>query len=149
MLDKADTYRAGAIRSFKRSRAIRDQVQIKNEWQNCYKRWTVVHYAIGVGAVVLSTLVASKPTWISSVPGTADHWISIFAWLAAVFTGLLTFLTPEKKASKYSRAWSTLNSEITRYNADDEYTINDVLEAYDKGESIIFETETGKRRSSR
>lgn len=147
MLDKAETYREKAIASSARRKAITDQVQVKDEWQRYYKRWTAIHYAIGVGAVILSTLVASKPTWVSSTPSVAEYWISIFAWLAAVFTGLLTFLTPEKKASKYSRAWSTLNSEITRYNADNSYTVDDVLDAYNKGENIIFETsDTGRRR---
>lgn len=143
MLDKAEAFRANANKTFRRNKAISDQVKIKNEWRGYYQRWIVVHYTIGIGALVLSTLVASKPVGI----GVSEQWVGVFAWLAAVFTGLLTFLTPEKKASKYSRAWSTLNSEITRYNADAEYTVNDVLEAYNKGENIIFETsETGRRR---
>jgi hypothetical protein len=111
MLDKAEAYRTAAIRSFKRRRAIKDQVKIKDEWRDYYKRWIAIHYMIGVGALILSTLVASKPIWM----GASEQWVSLFAWLAAVFTGLLTFLTPEKKAGKYSRAWSALNSEITRY----------------------------------
>ncbi|WP_426529619.1 hypothetical protein [Bradyrhizobium sp. McL0615] len=146
MLDTAEEYRDNAILDFKRSRAIRGQVKIKDEWESYYKRWTAIHYTIGIGAVILSTLVASKPTWIGSALGSGE-WLGIFAWLAAVFTGLLTFLSPEKKASKYSRAWSSLNSEITRYNADESYTVNDVLEAYNKGQNVIFETsDTGRRR---
>ena len=47
-----------------------------------------MHYAIGIAALILSTLVASKPTWI----GASGSGISLLAWLVAVFTGLLTFL---------------------------------------------------------
>jgi len=35
-----------------------------------------------------------------------------------------------------------LNSQITRYNADDTYTVNDVLEACERGENIIFQDGT-------
>jgi hypothetical protein len=60
--------------------------------------------------------------------------------LVAFLTGLLTFLNPDKRAAKYMRAWSILNTAITRYNADVSYTLNDVLEAYHQGEAIIHET---------
>src|SRR5438132_461110 len=109
MLAKANSYRT----SMRRKQAIKAQVQIKEEWRSCYQRWSILHYAIGIAALILSTLVASKPTWI----GASGSGISLLAWLVAVFTGLLTFLTPDKKADKYLRAWSVLNTEITRYNA--------------------------------
>ena len=72
--------------------------------------------------------------------------VSLLAWLVATFTGLLTFLTPDKKADKYIRAWSILNSEVTRYNSDE---VDDVLGACQKGERIIFETASDDRRKSR
>lgn len=136
MLDKAEAYRARVTNDFRRNKAIKDQVKIKDEWRGYYRRWIAIHYTVGIGALFLSTLVASKPTWM----GLGEQWIGAFAWLAAVFTGLLTFLKPEKKAGKYSRAWSILNSQITLYNSDTEYTVSDVLKACNKGENIIFET---------
>jgi hypothetical protein len=144
MLDQAQSYRTGVLSAMRRKQAIEEQVQIKNVWKNCYDRWTVVHYVIGMTALLFSTLVASKPALL----GATDSVFSFFAWLAALFTGILTFLTPDKKAGKYGRAWSVLNSQITRYNADETYTVNDVLEAYNQGESVISESAApGQRRT--
>jgi hypothetical protein len=92
-----------------------------------------------------STLVASRPVWL----GLNENGVSLLAWLVATFTGLLTFLTPNKKADKYIRAWSILNSEVTRYNSDESCTVDDVLDACQKGERIIFETASDDRRKSR
>jgi hypothetical protein len=138
MLAKASSYRI----SMRRRQAINTQAQIKEEWRSSYRRWISLHYVIGILALVLSTLVASKPSWI----GAGDNGIGILSWLVAVFTGLLTFLTPGKKADKYLRAWSVLNTEITRYNADESYTVNDVLEACQRGENIIFEIPAIEKR---
>jgi len=102
-----------------------------------------VQYGIGIGAILLSTLVASKPVWLD------ERHISFFAWLVAAFTGLLTFLTPDKKADKYIRAWSVLNSEITRYHTDHSHTVEDVLDACRYGENVIHETLPPERRQSR
>jgi hypothetical protein len=81
-----------------------------------------------------------------SVSMSERNGVSLLAWLVATFTGLLTFLTPDKKADKYIRAWSILNSEVTRYNSDE---VDDVLGACQKGERIIFETASDDRRKSR
>jgi hypothetical protein len=119
MLDRASEYRT----SMRRKQSISEQVRINNEWRARYRRWTGVHYSIGVAALVFSTLVASRPTWI----GSAEVGTSLLAWFVAILTGLLTFLTPDKKADKYLRAWSVLNTEITRFNADEGYSVDDVL----------------------
>ncbi len=142
MLDKAEEYRSSILNSTQRKQAIADQVRIKDEWQLYYKRWTTIHYAIGVGALLSSTLVAAHPTWI----GLTESGISFLAWLVAVFTGLLTFLTPDKKADRYRRAWSVINAKISVYNADQSCTLNDVLDAYEKGENIMFETGEPRKR---
>jgi hypothetical protein len=142
MLNKADAYRTLMLNAARRKQAISTQFQINDEWRSCYKRWIAVHYTVGIAALILSTLVASRPVWI----GFNENGISLLAWLVAVLTGLLTFLTPDKKADKYLRAWSSLNSAITRYNADESYTVNDVLDAYHKGENVIFQTSGNERR---
>jgi hypothetical protein len=145
MLEKADSYRANMLNVARRRAAIGEQVQIKDGWKAYFRRWTALHYGIGVTALLMSTLVASKPIWM----GLGENQISFCAWLVAALTGLLTFLTPDKKADKYNRAWSMLNSEITRYNTNDAYTVEDVLDAYQQGESIIHESPRSERRRSR
>ena len=146
MLDKAESYRATTLKASRRKAAVAEQLQIKDAWKAFFRRWTAAHYTLGITALLFSTLVASKPVWL----GLSENQISFCAWLVAALTGLLTFLAPDKKADRYSRAWSILNSEITRYNADDTYTVNDVLDAYHQGEAIIRESpriETRRARS--
>jgi hypothetical protein len=143
MLKKAEAYRQSTLHTSRRKLAIKDQVDIKNSWRRCFRGWTAMHYGLGTAALLMSTLVASKPIWLH------EDQISLFAWLVAAFTGLLTFLTPDKKAGKYVRAWSVLNTEITRYNASDGHTIDDVLDAYHRGENILHEIQPSERRSRR
>lgn len=134
MLCSAEEYRRNTFSAMRRRDAIIDQVKIKNSWKRSFAGWSWVHYTIGICAILLSTLVASKPIWLD------ERQVSFFAWLVAAFTGLLTFLTPDKKADKYIRAWSVLNSEITRYNTNEEHTVEDVLDACHYGENIIHGT---------
>jgi hypothetical protein len=143
MLDAAEVYRKSTLASARRRGAITEQVKIKNSWRHCFRTWTVVHYFVGICAIVLSTLLASKPGWLD------QNWLSVVGWMVAALTGLLTFLTPDKKATKYIRAWSVLNTQITRYNSDATYTIDDVLDAYQVGQNIIHETGVSEQRRRR
>jgi hypothetical protein len=143
MLDGAEEYRQSSLSALRRREAIKDQVKLKNSWRVCFRGWTVVHYAIGISAIVLSTLAAAKPMWLGDMP------LSIVSWIVAACTGLLTFLTPDKKADKYIRAWSALNSEITRYNSNQTRTVEDVLDACHNGESIIHEIPLNEKRRGR
>jgi hypothetical protein len=68
----------------------------------------------------------------------------VLAWLVALFTGLLTFLTPDKKADRYARASAILNAQITRYNTDLNLAVDEVLEAYTRGQAIIFDSTTAR-----
>jgi hypothetical protein len=145
MLDKAEEYRAGILKTSRRTQAIEEQVEIKDSWKRNHKRWNWLHYGAGCAALLFSTLVAAQPAAL----GMTDSSRSLFAWLAAFMTALLTFLTPDKKADKFLRAWSILNSEITIYKYDESHTVNDVLEAYHRGESIIFENATTPQRTPR
>lgn len=140
-LDAAGEYRATMITNSKRNEAISQHVQTKDGWRNTFRRWNIVHYMLGIAAIFCSSLVAAKPAWFGfqEFQNSFYEWL---AWLVALLTGLLTFLSPDRKAQRYQRAWSILNSQITRYNADNTYTLNDVLEAYQQGENIISETES-------
>jgi hypothetical protein len=143
MLDRAECYRLSMLAHARRKKAVQEHVTIKRRWESSYKRWAFTHYTVGILALVFSTLVAAKPTLL----GLNENSIGLFAWLVAVFTSLLTFLSPDKKASKYMRAWSILNSQIIRNNTDQNVTVEDVLDAYQQGQNIIFETnERGKGR---
>lgn len=143
LLTKAEKFRQRIGEALHRKEIIKDQVKIKRSWKLSYQIWTALHYGFGIAALLLSTLVASKPIWLDA------SQLSFVAWLVAAFTALLTFLTPDKKADKYIRAWSVLNSEITLYNADEERTIEDVLDAYRRGQDIIYESTQQDRQRRR
>jgi hypothetical protein len=143
MLISAENYRERMLGLVRRSRAINEQVKIKERWRNGFRRWTAVHYLIGIAAILLSTLVASKAPWLN------ETQLSVAAWLVAVTTGLLTFLAPEKKADRYIRAWSVLNTEITRYNVNERTTVDDVLDAYHSAEKLIHDSSSADKGSSR
>lgn len=122
--------------SIDRKGIIAEQIKILNSWWKYFHRWWLVHYVLGIAAVILSVTVASKPSFLSE----SEAFYELVAWLAAITTGLLTFLGPEKRARCYRRAWSVLNNQITRYLADQKYTVEHVLKAYDEGEKIIHDT---------
>jgi hypothetical protein len=90
MLQIAEEYRLKVLES--RDGAVADHIKTKDEWFRNYKRWTASHYAIGTTALLFSTLVASRPSLLN------PHVLELFAWFVAFLTGLLTFLTPDKKA---------------------------------------------------
>jgi hypothetical protein len=144
MLDSAENYKREV--SERRLLAIDEQIRIKDEWRTYFKRWNLTHYFIGIAALLFSTLVASKPETL----GFGDSAYRLLAWLVAFLTGVLTLLTPDKKAGKYNSAWSLLSSQITRYKADKSYTVNDVLDAYQQGQDIITGTSAraAKKRGS-
>jgi hypothetical protein len=137
-LDAATEYRATMITLSQRKQAVSEHLRIKDEWSKHFRTWNIVHYVLGIAALFCSSLVAAKPAWF----GFQDSFYGLLAWVVAFLTGLLTFLSPDGKARRYQRAWSILNSEITRYNADYTYTLNDVIEAYQQGEHIISQTQS-------
>jgi hypothetical protein len=139
MLVEAEKYRVGELNGFRRKQAIQDFVKTRDEWRKLGKRWSFFHYALGIVAILFSTVVASKLPLSSLME-------SLFAWLVALFTALLTFLTPDKKADKYLQAWSILSTQIAKYNSDQSLTLADVLDAYHQGEAIIFGRSLTERR---
>jgi hypothetical protein len=124
-----------------RKEAIVEQIKVKDHWQRSRKIWTIAHYSLGIAALIFSSLSASRTTALG-LSETIAAWCS---WLTVIFTAMLTFLSPERKSNRYARAWSLLNNQITRYRADYEVQLKDVIDSYNQGEAIIFETDTNRR----
>jgi len=129
----------------RRKDAIREQIMVKDQWLKCRKTWTTVHYSIGIAALFFASLAASKTEALGLTP-TITAWC---AWLTVLCTALLTFLSAERKSNKYTRAWSILNNQIARYNADYQVQLKDVLESYTRGENIIFDTDPSSNKRLR
>jgi|SRR6266404_2530772 len=116
--------------------SIKEQIAIKQFWKGYLVFWYCIHYLLGVSALLLSVTVAAKPFVI--VAGSPLY--GTLSWLLAIVTGLIAFLNPEQLGNRYQRAFRILSSEITRYLADTTYTVNNVLDAYNRGEDIIHQS---------
>ena len=67
-------------------------------WLYSAYAWTAVYWIFGISATVGTVTVASKPEFIK------NH-IDVVAYVAAVCTALLTFLSPDSRATGYITAW--------------------------------------------
>jgi hypothetical protein len=134
MLVRVENYRSDVLKL--RDESIAEQLDARNDWKSHSEHWTILHYGIGTAALLFSTLSAARP----SILGLNDQDFQLAAWLVAFLTGLLTFLNPEKKASRYRRAWVLLNNQISRYKSDKSYLLEPVLKAHIEGENLISET---------
>jgi len=145
MLERVENYHASILKA--REDAITDQITINSDWNKCSNIWAWVHYIVGTTALLLSTFLAAKPR----IFGLDEAGIQTVAWLVAFSTGLLTFLNPEKRASRYRRAWVALSNQIARYRADKSYKLDSVLSAHVEGQNLIAETtdNSGKQNSTR
>ena len=111
-----------------RSESVREQIIIRDRWKTLFRRWNRLYYCLGIAAIASSTLVASKPGFLN--PSSPQYeWV---AWSVAVVTALTAFLKPDERSFRYRRAWSILSIELARYRADETYTLNHVLAAYEQ-----------------
>jgi hypothetical protein len=90
MLQVAEQCRLDELQA--RKDAIKQQLDVKENWLNYRRTWTIVHYAIGIAALIFSSLAASK-TEALGLTSTMTAW---FSWLTVMCTALLTFLSPER-----------------------------------------------------
>ncbi len=119
-----------------RDEAVSDQEKRRTIWYRSFWAWSITHYVLAVLTLIFSTLVAAKPTIIS---GSVDFYNAV-AWIVAILTGLNTLFQPLEQGGRYRRAWTLLSVALTRYRANTDYKLDQVLTAYEQGEAIIHET---------
>jgi hypothetical protein len=129
--------------SQERIEAIREQLQIKKFWKGFLFFWYVLHYLLGVSAVFISVTIAARPTAL----GLSEQSYGNLAWILALCTGSIAFLSPEQSGYRYQRAFRILSSEITRYLADETYPVKNVVDAYNRGEDIIHQASVHDRKA--
>ena len=104
---------------------------IAKSWKRAFMWWYSLHWSLGILAIILSTLVATDPTWLGKQLDTAK-------WVMAAITGISTFVSAGNQGNAYRRAWSTLSVKLTIYKTGNSSgTLSDVAKAYEQGESII------------
>jgi hypothetical protein len=106
-----------------------------DKWRDRSRDLSRVHMIFGIAAIVFSVTVASKPP----IFGTNTDVFSDLAYLSALATAILTFLSAKDRAARYMAAYRTLQEMIDRYDADTTYTFDDVAKAMRTATSIASE----------
>ena len=75
----------------------------RDAWGNLAARWGRIHTALVIGSIFLSALVASGSALLNEKARSAA------AILAAVCTGVLASLNPQKQSEEFWEAWRMLN----------------------------------------
>ena len=105
-----------------RTDAIEAQRAYRDSWYWQFVRWHKFAQFLTVATVALSTLIATRPKLLHI----SDDWYDGLAALLAFLTALSAAFMPYEKGERRRRAWMELSIVITRYDADETYTLNDV-----------------------
>lgn len=77
-------------------------------WAFSYYVWTFLHYAVGLSAVSLAALAASKLV--------TDEWQPLVSLAAAVSVAVLTFLRPSEVAFGFDQASGRVRAALIEYD---------------------------------
>lgn len=120
---------------------IRD---ILDGWSQRSQILRAVHVTIGLAAIILTITVASRiiePDTHDTIPILGINAYSFVAWLAAVSTGILTSLNIGTKSNGMRNAWRLLNEAKIRYENEDDFDVEKLIDAYKEGEKLIGDVE--------
>lgn len=117
---------------------IRD---ILDRWSQRAQILRIVHVTIGLAAIILTITVASRVIEpdIHSIRGIDAY--DLVAWIAAVTTGILTSLSIGSKSNGMRNAWRLLNEAKIRYENEDDFDVEKLIDAYKEGEKLIGDVE--------
>jgi len=91
-----------------------DKILIRNY---TFKRWQFfwysVHYSSGIIAVISGVLVTASGT--QSGPDFIQSYTWLWGLLAALLSGVVTFLGPLQKAERYKHAYYSLDTALVNY----------------------------------
>ena len=111
---------------------VTDQYKVFQKWQ---RFWFGIHYLSGVVAVVAGCLATAAGA--KSGPDIIQSAAWIWGLLAALLSGVVTFLGPLQKAESYKHAYYRLSSSITRYEAGI-IEMKQLLDDYENAQSIVL-----------
>ena len=119
----------------RRSKQVESHTRVKEGWDRAYRRLTLYHRVLSIGAVVFSAFAAATP-FISLIPG---EFYGLLAGLAACATGLLTAQKPGESADRHRMAWAILGNQILLYE-DCKVPVEAVMRACQYGEALVRNT---------
>lgn len=99
-------------------------------WFLRYRVWTVIHYGLGLLSVVLSVVAVAYKSASSTTRST-------LVLLAAVASGVLTFLNPLPNAKAFHQAWQLLDNAVLNHRVTTTSNDADLVQAIREGEKIL------------
>jgi hypothetical protein len=103
-----------------------------SEWYFWFIVWQILHYGLGITALVLSTIVG---TVTFSPPNEPKK--RVMSVVAAACTGLIVLLNPGVLRNAYIEAWRILDSASRQYVIDANTTDKALSVAIDAGERVL------------
>jgi hypothetical protein len=105
-----------------------------SDWFRHFKFWRRTYFTIGTAGAVVSALAATQLA--EKTP-----YGSYLAVLASICFAVLGFTHPERNYFQYVRAWRVLDVACQRYQCEDRFTIEQLIDALEHGEQLISEIE--------
>ena len=104
------------------------------DWFKHFKFWRHTYFTVGTAGAVVSALAATQLA--QKTP-----YGAYLAVLASICFAFLGFTRPERKYFQYVRAWRVLDIACQRYQYEDKFTIEQLIDALQQGEQLIAEDE--------
>lgn len=104
------------------------------DWFRHFKFWRRTYFAIGTAGAIVSALAATQMA--QKTP-----YGAYLAVLASICFAVLGFTHPERNYFQYVRAWRVLDVACHRYQCEDRFTIEQLIDALQHGEQLIAEVE--------
>src|SRR5947207_2208160 len=104
------------------------------DWYKHFKFWRRAYFTIGTAGAIVSALAATQ---------LAQHvpYGAYLGVLASICFAVLGFTHPERNYFQYVRAWRVLDIACQRYQCEDKFTIEQLIDAMQHGEQVIAEVE--------
>jgi hypothetical protein len=105
-------------------------------WRGQALRLRIIHVGLLIAASIFSILTA------------ADVGVPLrpyFAVAAALSVGILSALDLGVKANGFRNAWRHMNAAMARYHSIQEYTVEQLIQAYEDAETLIGDLPSGPR----
>lgn len=112
--------------------------EILSNWDKSARYLRFLNVIIGLIATIASITVASR--FIESTTAfyglNTSYIMSVLAWIAAIATGILTSVNVGDCSNNLLMAWRMLNEAKIRYLYQEDYEINNLIDAYRDGEKL-------------
>jgi len=86
--------------------------------------WSVIHYGLGISAVILAFLATKSST-------------AELSYAAGIIAAILTFLSPASRRKAYTEACDLLRVARLRYQTENDFDVKQLNDTVEKAQGII------------